>query len=467
MQYLCYCNLLTFNALTSNLTMKKPLLFALALCGTGVFAQEHFAGINTSGRTGILNASLNPAELVNLKTTYEINVIGISANVANNKLSFGDLVGGDNFEDLIFSGTAPTNLRTDVEILGPAFAMKWDKWAFGISTAAKVRADMVDVNPALGNAVTNGQIDNISQAYNILADYNQRAMATSWGEIGLTAARNIYEDDTHKLSAGVTFKLLFPGSYANMGASNFTGTITNNNGDVALTDAQATLNFAYSGSLANGFTDNDNYTKFFAGGLKGLAADIGFNYRFKDDEKPLGYFINAGLSVKNMGSLKFKDENNEDNLYNLNISGNEALDLNQFEDVDDIEDIEDILLTSGYVTLQQNNRDFKIKLPAYLALYADVNVYNNFYGTVYYQQKLNKDNNNDQIAIQNILTVTPRYATGFFEAYLPLSFNEVSDFTAGIGFRISGFYIGSGSILSAAIGDTNQADAYLGYRIGF
>jgi hypothetical protein len=447
--------------------MKKPLLLALALCGTGVFAQQHFAGINTSKRTGILNGSLNPAELINLSTTYEINVLGVSANVANNKITFGDIVGGSNFENLIFSGTEPTNLRTDVEILGPAFAMKWNNWAFGISFGAKVRADMVDVNPALGDAVTNGQIEGIAQAYNILADYNQKAMATSWGEIGLSVARNVYEDENQKLSAGINFKLLFPGSYANMGASNFEGTITNNNGDVALTDAQATLNFAYSGSLADGFTNNDNYTKFFAGGLKGLAADIGVNYQWKSTDNPDGYFINAGIAVKNLGKLKFEDDNNQDNLYNLNIQGNESLDLNQFENVDDIEDIEDILLASGYVTLQQNNRDFNIKLPAYFAAYADVNVYNNFYGTVYVQQKLNKDNNNDQIAVQNIVTITPRYSARIFEAYIPLSFNEVSDFTAGVGFRVGGFYIGSGSILSAALGDTNQADAYLGFRFGF
>jgi len=447
--------------------MKNTLLFAFALCSAGAFAQQHFAGINTSKRTGILNANLNPAELTNLSTEYEVNVLGISANVANNKITFGDIVSGSNFDDLIFAGSEPTDLRMDIEILGPAFAMKWGEWGFGISSAARVRADMVDVNPALGNAVSNGRIDNIAQAYNILADYNQKAMATSWGEICFSAARNIYEDDEQKLSAGLTLKLLFPGSYANMGASDFSGTITNNFGDVALTDAHATLNFAYSGSLANGFTNNDNYTKFFAGGLNGLAADVGFNYQWKSDENPDGYFLNAGLAVKNMGSLTFKDSNNEDNLYDLSISGNQALDLNQFEDVDDIEEIEDILLASGYVTLQQNNRDFKIKLPAYISAYADVNVYGDFYGTIYWQQKLNKDNNNDQIAVQNLLTITPRYSTSIFEAYLPLSFNEVSDFTAGIGFRVGGFYLGSGSILSAALGDTNQADAYVGFRFGF
>lgn len=446
--------------------MKKPLLIACILIGTGMFAQEHYAGISTSKRTGILNASLNPAELVNLKNTYEINVLDVSANIANNKISFGDIVGGSNFDNLIFSGNTATNLRADVDILGPSFAFKMDKWAFAISTSAKVKASLVDINPALGNAVTNGGINNISQAYNILTNYNQRGSATSWGEIGLSAARDIYEDENHKFSAGVTFKLLFPGSYANMGASNLTGTITNNNGDVALTDANAELNFAYSGSLANGFTDSSNFNKFFAGGLNGFSTDVGFNYQWKDPENEDGYLLNGGISLKNLGSMKFKDSNNVSNNYSLN-TGNGSLNLNQFENVDNIQDIEDILLQSGYVTLQQSNRDFKVKLPAFFAAYADVKLYGKWYGTAYIQQKLKKDGGNNQIAMQNIVTVTPRYSAHSWEAYIPLSINEVSNFTAGIGFRVGGFFIGSGSILSAAIGNTNQADAYIGFRFGF
>jgi hypothetical protein len=101
------------------------------------------------------------------------------------------------------------------------------------------------------------------------------------------------------------------------------------------------------------------------------------------------------------------------------------------------------------------------------AAYADYNVSGNWYVTGYLQQKLKNDDSNGQVAVQNLGTITPRYSTELFEAYLPLSINEVSGFTAGIGFRFGGFFIGSGSVLSAAVSDTNQADAYVGFRFGF
>lgn len=460
--------IITFSAPTFNLIyMKMPLACLFAFMATGMFAQEHFSGINTSRRTGLLNASLNPAELVNLKNQYEVNVLNVSANISNNKISFGDLVSSnENFEDLLFKGSEPVNLRLDADIMGPGFAFKYEKWGFAITSSAKVKANMTNVGTDLGAALTNNNISPLLGVSIISSSQNQRASATTWGEIGFSAAREVYNDGTNKLSAGVTFNLLFPGSYANMSASDFQGSIRNVGTELYLTDAQANLNFAYSGSLGDDFTDSSNFTNFF-GGLNGFSTDIGVNYQWMDNRDDSGYRINAGLSVKNLGSMTFKDDNNVSNNYTLDISGTQQLNLNQFEDVKTIDDVEKILLQSGYATLQKTSRDFKVNLPSILAMYADVKVYNNWYITGYLQQKLEDDDSNTQVAQQNIFTITPRYSLNTFEAYLPISHNEIAGFTAGIGVRVGGFFIGSGSILSAAITDTNQADAYIGYRIGF
>ncbi len=450
--------------------MKQTLLFTFGLFSAGLFAQEHFSGINTTRRTGLLNASINPAELVNLKNGYEVNVFNFSANIANNKLTFSELINSDDdFEDMLFAGSEPVNMRTDVEILGPAFGFKiGNGWAFAISSGAKVKADIIDVNPALGRALTNG-VDTIDEITAIIANYNQKTSATTWGEIGFSAAKNLYYTDEHKISGGLTFKLLFPGSYANISASNFSGTIQSNLGDVNLTDASAMVNVAYSGSLANDFNDSSNFTDFFAGGLNGFATDIGVNYQWKDMESINdGYKLNTGLAIRNLGSMTFKDNNNVSRNYELEVGANESLDLNQFEDVDNLTELEDILLDNPeFFTAQTTETDFKVKLPTMFSAYADAKVYNNWFATLYVQQKLNDDANNKQISMQNIVTVTPRYSGSFFEAYAPLSHNEISGFTAGVGIRLGGFFIGSGSILSAAFSDTDQADAYMGFRFGF
>lgn len=447
--------------------MKKKLLPLLLLAALSASAQEHFTGISTSRRTGLLNANINPAELVNLTSGYEVSVFNISANTANNKVTFGDIVNGNNIEDKIFSGSEAVNFRADVEILGPGFAMKIENWAFAITSAAKVKADLVDIDTNLGNSLINSTFNSLINGEALInTNYNQKATATSWGEIGFSAAREIYNDDKHKFSGGLTFKLLFPGSYANLSADRFQGAVINNSGDVTLTDASAMVNLAYSGSLANGFDKTSNYTRFFAGGLNGSAVDIGLNYQLKTSNSD-NYRINAGVALRNLGSMKFKDNNNVSRNYSLQVGENESLDLNQFEGSESLPEIERILLNNPqFFTADSSTRNFKVKMPALFSAYADVMLYTNWYVTAYTQQKLNDDSENAQIAIQNIVTVTPRYSMEIFEGYIPLSINEISGFTAGVGIRLGGFHIGSGSVLSAMLGNTDQADAYVGFRFG-
>jgi hypothetical protein len=455
--------------------MKKPLLFIFTLLSTGLYAQEHFSGIMTSKRTGIVNASVNPAELTNIQNNFEINVFSFSTNISNNKISISDLTNSDeDFEDLIFSGSEPVNMNADIEILGPGVAFKLDKlekWAFAVTTSAKVKANIVDVDTDLGRALTVDPVLGTELLAQINSNYNQRVTSTAWGELGFSAARDIFENNLHKFSAGVTFKLIFPGTYANIAADQFKGTVATDivNQQVYLTDASANVNIAYSGALAEGFDDMSDYTSFFAGGLNGFSTDIGFNYQWKDvnSNDDNAYKLNAGLAFRNMGKMTFKDDNNESKQYKLNVPDGEFLDLTQFEDVENFDDLEDIIEDNPqYFQIINTAKNFKAKMPALVSGYADYNVYGRWNATVYFQQKLNKDNKDGQIAVQNTLSLTPRYTTNSFEVYAPLSNNEISGFTAGIGFRIGVFYLGSGSVITAAITDSKQADLYFGFRFG-
>jgi len=444
--------------------MKQTLLFLCLATSLSSLAQEHFSGISTSKRVGILNASNNPAELSNLKSKYEVGILSTSFALSNNQLTFDQLINGDDLENQLFKGDKNIDLRFDSEIHGPSFAIKLEKWAFAFTTKAHAKINADDINPTLGEAVTNGELNSILGSAFVQNYGNQRMNGTTWGEIGFGASREIFENENHKFSAGVTLKLLFPGSYANLGIDQFSGTFTNTLGEIGLTDAQGNINIAYSGKLAENFTDSGNYTKSIFGNLNGVAADFGVNYQLKNETG--GYKVNAGLAMKNIGNMTFKSDNNSSTNYVLDIPAGQSLDLNQFENVESLEEIEDILLASGYLSGGQSNKDIKVKLPSTFVAYADVNVISDFYVTVFTQQKLNKDTDNKQITTQNVFSVTPRYSLNSFEVYAPLASNEISGFTAGLGFRVGGFFIGSSSAFTSLIGDGEQADLYLGFRIG-
>lgn len=467
--------------------MKKVIFLVATFACTLSMAQEHFTGLTNSSRVGVLTVGNNPAEILNMSNRFEFNLFGMSVNSANNKVGFKDITSDKNIEDLIFTGSEPVNMRVNAEIYGPSVAVNLKKWGFGLYTKANLKLDIIDVDTKLGDAINNANAYSILSMTPIKNDYNQRLSGTVWGEVGITAARNFVNSLHHKFNAGVTFKILMPGAYANMGLDKFNGTITNSGGTAYLTNTQANMNIAYSGNLANNFSNVSDYTSSIFGNINGFAGDVGINYQYKKDSALIPdkieekvrskyknkYLLNLGLSVKNIGSMTFKDNNNSTTNYALNTQPNAlnpnplGLDLSLFQNADGLKDVENILLQNGYLTKVSSNQELKVKLPTTINAYADVKVISKLYVSAYWQQKVNKDSENDQITAQNIFTVTPRINLGFFEAYVPLSNTEVAGFTGGFGIRLGGFYIGSGSILTALTSDTKQADIYTGFRWAF
>lgn len=449
--------------------MKKTIL-ALALCiSLNTWAQEHFSGISTSNRVGILNGSINPAEFSNLSKNFNVSLSGFSFNVANDKISFKDLNSDVDIENILFNGNSTVNARIDASFTGPSFAMKWRKWGFALVSKANMKFDIVDLNPALANAL----INNIYNSNLLTSPQNQKINGISYGEIGLYAARTFLETEKHKFSGGATLKLLFPGTYSNFGISNLNASlIQETNGDISIaTSGPATINFAYSSNLTDSFVDIQNYSTNFFGKLNGFAGDIGFTYQYskctecKDDK----HNLKVGMSIRNIGSMTFKNDTKNSTTYTLDTSSllDGKYDLSSLNGINSIEDIKNKLYADGLLSNEVAESNIKVKLPTSFTTSVDVKILPKLYVTGFLQQKLNKDNENDQISIPNIISIIPRVNLGFFEAYIPVSNNEISGTNVGFGLRLGGFYIGTGSMVSALINDTKQADFYTGFSFKF
>ncbi len=445
--------------------MKKITLLAIGLLSMNAFSQEYFSAITTSKRVGILNGHLNPSEFANLNSKFEVQVFNFSINTSNNKVGFSDLAKGENIEKLIFDGKSNVNFDINTAIFGPSFAMRQGKWGFGISTKAFIKASIIDLDPDLGNALINNQLNSATGIASVFSSENQRVTSTTWGEMGFSAARTVYETETHQINAGITLKLLFPGSYANMGLNNFRGDIANTVNGLELTNTNATLNIAYSGSLGSNFGNTSDYFKSLFGGLDGMATDIGVDYQWLNSDKK--YKLKVGASVRNIGSMTFSGNDNVSQNYNLNIPTGQSLNLNVFNDAEGLQDVQTILNNSGYFTTTNLTNEFKVKLPTVFNIYADYKIISKVSVTAFLQQKMGDQASDGQISTQNMFTITPRVTLGPFEAFIPMGNNEIAGGTVGLGFRLGGFFLGSNSILSAVATDSKQADAYFGFRFGF
>jgi len=453
--------------------MKKIIVFSLITFAFNAYAQDHFAGITTSSRVGILNVGINPAELPNLSKKFEVNIYGLSLNFSNNVIGVNDINSETDLENLLFKGDQIVNAGADIEYAGTGVAMKWKEWGFGISSKGHIKFDVVDVDPKFANAILNTDEITASGTSLISNNYNQRMSGVSWGEIGFSAGRTVFENEKHRFNAGITLKLLFPGSYANVGVDKFQGNVTtfydasnpSNSAAYLTTSIPVNVNFAYSGNLADRFTDVKDYTNSVFGNLGGVGSDLGVNYQMKDEDKK--YKINAGMAIRNLGSLTFKDSNNSSNSYTLNIPVTNPLNLNEFDGTESLVVVETLLKDKGYLTGENSNKDFKARLPTLFTMYGDFKVYHKFYITGYLQQKMGDNNENRQITAQNSFSIIPRINLGYFEAYIPFSHNEISGGNTGLGLRLGGFYMGSSSVISTLSSNTKKVDFNMGFRWAF
>jgi hypothetical protein len=176
------------------------------------------------------------------------------------------------------------------------------------------------------------------------------------------------------------------------------------------------------------------------------------------------------LAIKNIGSMTFKSDNNLSKNYILNVEGFESLDLNQFENITSLSELEALLndpANAAYFQSTSSTADYTVKLPTVINAYADVRLSNKWFVTGSINQKVSDDSESDVITTQNSYSLIPRFTSKWFEAYTPITQNEISGFTSGIGFRFAGFFLGSNSIFTAIADSGKQADLYLGMRFGF
>jgi hypothetical protein len=455
--------------------MKKIILTICVLSTSFIFAQDHFGGLNTSRRVGIINVGMNPSELANMSSKYELQLFGTSINVSNNKISFKDIIEGKDLESRLFNGNDGTNANLSVQIAAPGFAFKVKDWAFAITTNAFIQGSLIDFDSNFGrNLAVQNNISGASIAFGNNA--NQRFNATTWGEIGFSVARKIFEKGNHVINGGLTLKLMAPGVYSNFGAERFSGvlrsyTASPNPTELYLSGVNnATLNLAYSANMTGNFNSVENYTSNLIGGINGFGTDFGFNYIWKKSAR--SYKLKAGFSMRNIGSMTFKGANNQSSTYSLTIPTgtilNPGLNISVFDNVTSLAQLEQTLLTTPGITFTKlgQEKEFKVNLPTVVNLYADYNVTSKFNITLFMQKRSGNNNDNKQISSENFFSVTPRVDFGFFETFVPISVNEISGTTSGLGFRLGGLFIGSNSIVTALLNDTKQADVYFGFRIG-
>lgn len=464
----------------STRKMILPLFVGSSLC---TVAQD-FPGYRAGNYSGVNSVFFNPANIADSRYRFDVNLFSINVMAGNDQASFKlkDLTksfNSDSLENQLYGKDAgTTNGTMSVNVVGPSVLFNVKKNAFAITTRARVMANVQEMDGQLLSQLLDDH-DATDLPYSINSNKNMRISMNAWTEFGASWGRVLYDKGNHFLKGGITLKYLAGTANTYIQIKDLQATINDDEikNDAYLANTSGRIGLGFGGASFDDFEASD-LTSFES---SGFGADIGFVYEFRPQEagnrrtdnyewrKDVNkYKFRAGLALIDVGSIKYKRDITRSGAYDFDITGAERLYLSELgnEDLDDYKGYFDKHPEYFNEVTGSADASYKMALPTTLQIDLDYHIIRGLYvGAAGQLSLVSTESKPYNSQYYNSFAVTPRYEGRSYGIYLPLHYSQLTNFNAGASFRYGPLFIGSGSILTAALGKSKQADAHIGIHI--
>ncbi|WP_116125013.1 DUF5723 family protein [Lewinella sp. IMCC34183] len=434
-------------------------LFMLSGLAAGLSSQS-FPGLSTDNFGGVNTLLLNPANAAANRVGFEIHLASASLGVAN------DYVGLEGYEDidnldwgngLSRHPSDDNRLYTDVDVLGPSLLIGLGKKA-GLGLVSRVRT-VYDIEGFDGRL-----LEGLEDSFDELGDYtatlrDHRSGLHSWGELAAVLGVVLFDNGTSTLKAGGAVK-----SLRGVGSVYTRSTSLDVEYDGSRERLTTRGDFTYGTTGDFDFEDaelDDQLSYLTEPAGTGLGFDVGLAFEWRSEAPKPGrayqpYRLRLGLSLTDVGSISYD-------------GGEEAAYVaDAVIPTDDIEgeDLVDVL--DRYYDGTYSDGPGNFQLPTALNLQADVRLAGKLYVAALARTPMGGSDGDPGSTVQTTLTVVPRLETKWLSLYAPARFGGVEGTTVGAGLRLGFFTLGSTSVLSHLLTDTNYSvDVYAGVKVPF
>lgn len=475
-----------FKQLNGQFLLRKMIVPAFLLGSLFSFSQD-YTGYRTGNYTGVNGVFFNPANIADSRYRWDVNLVSVSVLGGNNQASFklknlSESLNADSLENQLYGRNAgATSGIMSVNLIGPSFMFNaGKKTAIAITTRSRVMANVQDVDGTLLQQVVDGYTSDAGLPYTITSAKNMRVNMNAWTEFGASVGQVIIDKQKHFLKGGITLKYLAGVGNAYLQIKNLTTTINEDkvSEEAYLSNTTGRIGTGFGGARFDDF-EVDDLTSFDS---KGFGVDIGFVYEFRPDHATHRrgdnyewrrdqnkYKLRVGVALLDIGSLKYKRDNTRSGAYDLGVTGAERFYLSELSDIelDDYKQFFDSRPQYFTPVAGSTENDYKVGLPTTLQLDVDYHLLRGFYISAAGQFSLvSSDSKPYNSQYQNSFTITPRYETSIFGCYIPVNYNELTKLNAGLSLRFGPVFVGSGSVLTALVGESKQADVHIGIRFG-
>lgn len=455
--------------------MKKLLLFA-ALSFSYFAQSQDFVGFNQSNYAGVTGVYQQPASIVDGRMKFDMNLVGINVAAYNNYIgidrsAFKRAKDADGkttlpaFDDEFFADKYLTERMNGKDksiyfsnrITGPSFMIPLNrKNAIALSSGVRNYVNIDGISPDLAK-LAYSEFQYPSLWITRLKNKNLSIQEMTWAEYGLTYAHVFKDDNEHYFKGGVTVKLL-------QGIQSAYMFIKDLEYDVFTSD---TLSI-FSSDVKYGHSDNLTFkdiklgesntgTKVFdySQSYPGIGFDFGVVYEWRPDYKKFKYDMDGekdlwrndknkyklkvGLSVTDIGSIKFKKGS---------TSGDFTADVSLWNlrpiDPASVGEFDDTL--KGRFNGTGGASSYKMNLPTAISAQIDYQVWKDFYINLTPFIAMQFKNNDTKVHDISSITLTPRYDWKWAGIFIPVQYNFLDGFRAGAAVRLGPIVVGSSNL---------------------
>lgn len=287
---------------------------------------------------------------------------------------------------------------------------------------------------------------------------------SGWLEADLNYSQVLFENNNSKLTGGVTLQIMKGLSGAFVKINKVSYIESKNATDTFFNFTDGSGSFGYSNTL-----DQNSFRNANKNALASLGLSLGVEYMLYNNElnegaanNNLNYDWKIGISLMDMGSNKFRPSTNSvqlfspsatitDNLVDRKLTG--AADISAFKDS----------LTSIFTNSAGMVNNFSISSPTRLIVNVDKNFGNNLY--VNGELSMNFYATSSYIKYRtrelNLLTITPRWETIGWGAYLPVQYNTQGQLWIGAAIKLGPLVVGLHNLGILAKNPTLNGGGYL------
>ncbi len=461
----------------------KFFFLAAALTGIGAGASaQTFPGYRTGNYTGVNGVFFNPANIADNRFKIDVNIVGINGFIGNDQAELGirDIsrsFSADSLKTKLLRGNEKVNSLAYADILGPSIMAAVSRTTtVAVTTRSRVFANTKDINGDLAAAVIDaGQNSALFSTTNITGN-NGVIHAMGWTEFGVSVGQVITTQPTnHFFKAGLSLKYLAGTADSYLSISNINGTLGTGDNAVFLSGA--------TGNVSLNTTDADfkhyQVGDFFKFAGQGVGGDIGFVYEYRPTADYSMYvtdrFINKykvkfGLSVMDIGRVRYSKSSNAAADYSMNVPEGQQFDLKQFNN-QSVKDFNGIFraFPQYFTAAAPRTNTYYVNLPTNIQANLDYIIASGLTGSFAVDlsaQIRAGANTGFSLFYNNSYSIVPRYESPKVSLMVPLNYNQLTHFNAGIAVRLGPLFIGSGSIITALIQDSRQADLHVGLHLG-